>query len=83
MLQILHFEGNIVTIKGATKVVSSTTSQAVVEMGEKCVVLSGEKIEVKKLNLEEGEVCFEGEFLNIKFTHSSGKKGSLLKRIFK
>ena len=79
----MHIEGNLIQIIGATKVVSSSSNQAVIEMGEKCVVLTGEKIEVKKLNLEEGEVCLEGELANIKFTLSSGKKGSFLKRIFK
>lgn len=78
----MHLEGQILQVKGATKVVSSTSSQAVVEMGERCVVLTGEKIEVKKLNLDEGEVCLFGEFSTIKFTQASVKKG-LLKRIFK
>ena len=80
---ILHMEGNLLSITGATKVVSSTENQAVVEVGERCIVLTGEKIEVKKLNLEESEVCLEGVFANIKFTQASGKKGSFLKRIFK
>ena len=83
MSNILHLEGNLLNIKGATKVVSSTSPQAVVELGEKCVVLQGEKIEVKMLNLEANEICIEGEFSFIKFSQSSAKKGSFLKRIFK
>lgn len=83
MSNILHLEGEILQIKGATKVVSSTSTQAVVELGEKSVVLIGENIEVKKLNLEDSEVCLVGNFSTIKFAQAGGKKGSLLKRIFK
>lgn len=83
MSNILHLEGELLQIKGATKVVSSTSNQAVVEMDEKCIVLTGEKIEVKKLNLEDGEVCIAGEFAMFKFAQAGRKKGSLLKRIFK
>ena len=83
MEQILHKEGNLIQIKGATRVVSTTSTQAVVETGERCLILTGEKIEVKKLNLEESEVCLTGEFSNIKFSHTSGKKGTFLKRLFK
>ena len=79
----LHMEGNITTIRGATKVVSSTQNQAVIEVGERCLIFSGNNIEVKKLNLEEEEVCLEGVFENIKFTSTGLKKGGLLKRIFK
>lgn len=83
MSNILHLENDVLQIKGATKVVSSTSTQAVVEMGAKCVIMLGEKIEVKKLNLEESEVCLAGEFSTIKFTNAGGKKGGFLKRIFK
>lgn len=80
---VLHLEGDNIAIKGATKVVSSTEAQAVIEIGEKSVVLSGEGIEVKKLNLDEGEVCLNGLFSMIKFASAKGKKGSIIKRIFK
>lgn len=80
---LLHLEGENILIKGATKVASSTESQAVIEIGEKCILLSGENIEVKKLNLEEGEVCLSGVFSMIKLGEAKGKKGSLIKRIFK
>ncbi|MBO5394864.1 MAG: hypothetical protein J6A28_03060 [Clostridia bacterium] len=80
---VLHLEGNVLQIKGATRVVSTTASQAVIECAEKCIVISGSGIEVKKLNLEECEVCLQGEFLLIKFGAAQGKKQPLLKRIFK
>ena len=83
MSNFIHLEGEILQIKGATKVSSSTSSQAVVEIGEDAVILTGNDIEVKKLNLEEGEVCFLGKFNNIKLGSASPKKGSLIKRIFK
>ena len=83
MEYILHIEGATLQIKGATRVVSTTATQAVVEMKEKAVVISGNGIEVKKLNLEEMEVCLQGEYANIKFVGAHAKKQPLLKRIFK
>ena len=83
MNYILHLEDNSLTIKGATKVVSSTQTQAVVEAGENGIVITGNEIEVKSLNLEEGEVLLSGKFANIKFSNSAGKKQPLFKRIFK
>ncbi len=80
---IVHLEENSLYIKGATKVVSSSPNQAVIETGESVMVLSGSNIEVKKLNLEEGEVCLYGNFALIKLNEHGGKKQPLLKRIFK
>lgn len=80
MNYILHLENNILEIHGATKVVSSEPTQAVIEMGENGVIVSGNDIEVKSLNLENGEVWLAGKISNIKF---SGKKQPLFKRIFK
>ncbi len=83
MGNIIHLDGELLQIKGATKVASSTPSQAVVEMGGSAVVLMGSNIEVKKLNLEEGEVHLSGKFQTIKLSEAIGSKGSFLKRIFK
>lgn len=83
MSNYIHLEGEILQVKGATKVASSTPTQAVVEMGGNALILTGSNIEVKKLNLEEGEVHLQGKFLLIKFSESQASKGSLLKRIFK
>ena len=75
-------EQNILAIQGAKKILSCTQSQAVIETDRKRIVVSGTEIEVKKLNLENGEVCLYGLFSNIKFADEQEKK-SLLKRIFK
>lgn len=83
MENILHLEGENLQIKGATKVVSSTPSQAVIEVKEKIIVVSGNDIEVKKLSLEEGEVDLKGKFTMIKFSSAGDKKQPFIKRIFK
>lgn len=82
-MNLLHLEGESLYIKGATKIISSSQTQAVIQTGESMVVLTGNNIEVKKLNLEEGEVCLNGNFSNIKLNEHSSKKQPLLKRIFK
>lgn len=79
----LHIENDVLEIKGATKVVSSTQSQAVVETNERSIIIAGSEIEVKSLNLDEGLLCLSGKFTNIKFGNALGKKQPLLKRIFK
>ena len=73
---------NILSIQGAKKILSCTQSQAVIETDKKKIIATGSAIEVKKLNLENGEVCIYGIFSNIKLTDESEKKG-LIKRIFK
>jgi hypothetical protein len=73
---------NFLTIQGAKKILSCTQSQALIETENKKIILSGNSIEVKKLNLENCEVCLYGLFTNIKFCDETEKKG-LLKRIFK
>ena len=79
----IHLEGELLQIKGATKVTSSTPTQAMIELGGNAIVATGNGIEVKKLNLDEGEVVLSGKFSNMKLSEASGAKGSLLKRIFK
>ncbi len=82
-MEVLHLEGNSLFIKGITKVISSSQTQAVIEKGENVMVISGNNIEVKKLNLDEGEVYLSGNFNLIKLNEHGGKKQPLIKRIFK
>ncbi len=72
-----------IEISGAKKIVSATSNQAVVETENKCIVLSGNNIEVTKLDLDNGIVSLSGTFSNIKFSVANGQKPSLFKRIFK
>ena len=83
MNYILHLENDMLEIKGATKVVSSTQTQAIIETTDCCINITGSEIEVKKLNLDEGEVLLAGKFVNLKLGQPSGKKQPFLKRIFK
>ena len=69
-------------LNGATKMISSTTSQAVVEMSGSCLVVSGSNIEVTKLDLENKEVVFSGNINALKYIQKS-EKGNFLKRLFK
>ena len=81
-MNLLHLEGRVLFLQGATKVISSSQSQAVIQCGESLVILSGNEIEVKKLELEKGEICLEGNFFNIKLGEQKTKQ-PLFKRIFK
>lgn len=81
-MEIINLSENNLSISGAKKVISCTQSQAVIETTEKRIVVTGNEIEVKKLNLENGEVCLFGKFTNLKLSSEQEKK-PLLKRIFK
>lgn len=70
------------TILGATKVVSSTATQTAVEQGETFIIISGNELEVKKLDLDNKEVCVFGKISNLKFSNKA-EKTPLMKRIFK
>ncbi len=70
------------TLIGATRVVSSTNNQAVVEIGEITVVITGNNLEVVKLDLENKQVNFSGNISAVKYLQKAEKK-SLLKRLFK
>ena len=69
-------------VKGATKVVSSTTNQAVVEIGDCNIIISGTNIEVTKLDLENKEVIFAGNINSFKYMKKA-EKTSFIKRLFK
>ena len=83
MGDFIHLEGDILQIKGAKKVVSCVQNQAVIECEKNTIIIGGSEIEVKKLNLEEGEVSLQGNFSNIKFAAGKEKKVPFFKRIFK
>ena len=83
MSNFLHLEGEYLQIKGAVKIVSSTQNQAIIEMTDTGIVITGNDLEVKKLNLDEQEVILSGKFLNFKFGMINAKKIPLYKRIFK
>ncbi len=72
-----------ISIHGATKVVSSTQTQAVVETKDNTIIITGTGLEVRKLDLDNSEVSFLGKITNIKFTALGGNKVPLLKRLFK
>ncbi len=69
-------------LTGATKIVSSTNTQAVVEVGDTNIVISGTNIEVTKLDLDNKTVTFSGNINSVKYTAKT-EKTSLLKRMFK
>jgi len=81
-MESINLTDNSLSICGAKKVVSCTQTQAVIDTTDKRLVVSGSEIEVKKLNLDNGEVCLSGIFSNLKISGAEEKK-PLLKRIFK
>ena len=73
---------NEIEIQGANRFIASTAKEAVVELENGLMVISGNNLEVTKLDLENKEVKFSGAISNVKFTEKHEKVG-LLKRLFK
>lgn len=82
MESILIEERKKINIVGATRIISSTNTQAVIEIEKSNLVLMGNNLEITKLNLDNKEVSFSGEFLALKFSNKADKT-PLLKRLFK
>ena len=70
-------------IKGAKKIVSATSTQAVVETENKTIILTGSNIEITNLDLDNSLVSLTGTFSNLKFSIANAQKPSFFKRIFK
>lgn len=82
MENILIEERKKITINGATRVISSSITQAIIEINNSNLLICGNNIEVTKLDLENNTVEFSGDINSLKYTKKPEKR-SLIKRIFK
>lgn len=71
-----------ITIKGADKMISSTATEVIVEIGGANLVINGTELEITGLNLQDKEVILTGNINAVKYA-AKHEKISLLKRIFK
>ncbi len=62
---------------------SFNLTEILLETGQGTILVKGNDIHVKRLNLERGEADIEGKFDSIVYTKDKGKGDSLLKRMFK
>lgn len=62
---------------------SFNLTEILLETGQGTILVKGNDIHVKHLNLERGEADIEGKFDSIVYTKDKGKNDSLLKRMFK
>lgn len=83
MESVLIEDTSSMSVKGAKKMCSSTPTQTVLETASNSVIVTGSNLEIKKLDLEGGEVCLAGKIANVKFAPLGAAKTSLIKRIFK
>lgn len=83
MQEIINIDNQkCMSIRGVEKIVSSTPTQSVVQTSLSKIVIIGNNLEVKKLDIENKDAIIEGEILSIKF-NKKGEKKNLLRRIFK
>lgn len=62
---------------------SFNLTEILLETGQGTILVKGNDIHVKRLNLERGEADIEGKFDSIVYTKDKSKNDSLLKRMFK
>ena len=72
---------NKIAIKGVKKVNSCTPTNCVLE-AESTIMISGNGLEVLKLDIDNEEVILQGNLFGVKFVQK-GPKQPFLKRIFK
>lgn len=83
MQEIINIDNQkSMSIRGVEKIVSSTPTQSVVQTSLSKIIITGNNLEVRKLDIENKDAIIEGEIYNIKFNKKNEKK-SLLRRIFK
>lgn len=72
------------TVTGVTDVLSFDENTVMLETEQGMMTLKGKNLHIGRLNLEQGEVELEGEMDSIAYSGSHpGKKGSLMKRMFR
>ena len=73
---------NQMSITGATKMISSTDNQSVVEVGDCNIIISGQNLEITKLDLENKQVNIKGIINSLKYSQKK-EKNNIFKRLFK
>ncbi len=73
---------NQMSITGATKMISSTDNQSVVEVGDCNIIISGQNLEITKLDLENKQVNIKGIINSLKYSQKI-EKNNIFKRLFK
>ncbi|HCJ01888.1 MAG TPA: hypothetical protein DIC18_03585 [Clostridiales bacterium] len=70
------------TVSGVTQVIALEEKEVKVAIGDKTLLLAGDRFNAEKLSLEEGVLVLSGEVSTVKYLAKQEAK-SLLKRIFK
>lgn len=83
MNEVLNIENHeSVSLQGATKLLSATATLAVICTDDITITITGNNLELAKLDLENKYVSFTGNVTCVKYSKRAGKV-SLIKRIFK
>lgn len=78
----IDFDNGKMTICGITSMVESDDKQIVANMGDRSIVITGEKLQIVSLDTAHNECSVTGAVESIKYSKGT-KKRPLLKRIFK
>ena len=72
------------SVTGVTDVISFDETCVILETEQGVLTVKGKDMHVGRLYLDQGEVDMEGEIESIVYSgHGAGKKGSMLKRMFR
>ena len=70
------------TVTGVTQVIAIEEKEVRLVVGEKTLLLTGNRFNAEKLSLDEGVLVLSGEVSTVKYADKAEAK-SLLKRLFK
>ena len=82
--KIVMFDRSRLEIDGVNDVISVDVNEAILDTTSGKIIMKGNDLHVKRLNLEKGELDMEGIVDNIAYTKSTkDTKTSVLSRIFR
>lgn len=83
---IILEDRNMLNISGVEHVENFNDSQIVLETIKGALIIKGDKLNISKLNLEDGNVKIEGDIHSLVYSNKSlsgSKSGGLLGKMFK
>lgn len=81
--RVVMTDRRMMSVTDVTDVDSFNLTEIMLETGQGMILVKGNDIHVKRLNLEKGEADIEGRFDSITYTKEKKSSDSLIKRMFK
>lgn len=81
--QLTLIERNELIVNGANALGSYDEKEVTLDTGQGTLIVKGEKLNIKQLNLEDGKISIEGNIKSIQYAESRKERCSILERFLK